>query len=93
MTFDADLASSWPQRDLASLLAMDTVRGVLGRNPVVAGAAPTEDPEIITRVEALLAARAAKDWSESDRVRAELTAFGVAVKDGADGATWSHVQS
>ena len=28
-----------------------------------------------------------------DRVRAELTALGVAVKDGASGATWSRLQS
>jgi cysteinyl-tRNA synthetase len=72
---------------------MDSVLGVLGRNAVVAGAAPAEDPEFIARVEALLAARAAKNWAESDRVRAELTALGVAVKDGSGGATWSRVQS
>jgi cysteinyl-tRNA synthetase len=76
---------------------MDSVLGVLGRNAAVAGAAPAEDPEFIARVESLLAARtaarAAKDWPESDRVRAELTALGVAVKDGADGATWSRMQS
>jgi cysteinyl-tRNA synthetase len=97
MTFDDDHASSCLQRELASLLAMDSVLGVLGRNAVVAGAAPAEDPEFIARVEALLAARtaarAAKNWAESDRVRAELTAIGVAAKDGADGATWSRVQS
>jgi cysteinyl-tRNA synthetase len=97
MTVDADHASSCPQRELASLLAMDSVLGVLGRNAVVAGAEPTEDPEFIARVETLLAARTAartaKDWPESDRVRAELTALGVAVKDGADGATWSRVRS
>ena len=92
-----DHASSCPQRELASLLAMDSVLGVLGRNAAVAGAAPAEDPEFVARVESLLAARtaarAAKDWTESDRVRAELTALGVAVKDGADGATWSRIQS
>ena len=92
-----DHTSSCPQRELASLLAMDSVLGVLGRNAAVAGAAPAEDPEFVARVESLLvartAARAAKDWPESDRVRAELTALGVAVKDGADGATWSRVRS
>ena len=92
-----DHASSCPQRELASFLAMDSVLGVLGRNAAVAGAAPAEDPEFVARVELLLAARtaarAAKDWPESDRVRAELTALGVAVKDGASGATWSRLQS
>jgi cysteinyl-tRNA synthetase len=34
------------------------------------------------------AARAAKDWAESDRVRDELTALGVRIKDGPQGTTW-----
>ena len=82
-----------PHRELASLLAMDSVLGVLGRNAPVAGAAPAQSPEFISAVESLIAqraaARAAKDWPESDRVRAELTKLGVAVKDGPQGATWS----
>jgi cysteinyl-tRNA synthetase len=82
-----------PQRELASLLAMDSVLGVLGRNTPVAGAAPVQSAEFISAVESLIAqraaARAAKDWPESDRVRAELTKLGVAVKDGPQGATWS----
>jgi cysteinyl-tRNA synthetase len=72
---------------------MDSVLGVLGRNAPVAGAAPAQSPEFISAVESLItqraAARAAKDWPESDRVRAELTKLGVAVKDGPQGATWS----
>jgi cysteinyl-tRNA synthetase len=47
----------------------------------------------VPRVEALIAARraarAAKDWAASDRVRDELAAMGVTVKDGKDGTTWS----
>ena len=86
-------ASACPHRELASLLAMDSVLGVLGRNSPVAGAAPVQSPELISAVESLIAqraaARAAKDWPESDRVRAELTKLGVAVKDGPQGATWS----
>jgi cysteinyl-tRNA synthetase len=86
-------ASACPRRELASLLAMDSVLGVLGRNAPVAGAAPAQSPEFIAAVESLItqraAARAAKDWPESDRVRAELTKLGVAVKDGPQGATWS----
>ena len=91
------LAHACPQRELTSFLAVDSVLGVLGRNAAVAGASPAEDPEFVARVESLLAARsaarAAKDWPESDRVRAELTALGVAVKDGPGGATWLRVQS
>jgi cysteinyl-tRNA synthetase len=44
-------------------------------------------------VEAQLAARAdaraRKDWAASDAIRDALSAAGVVVEDGADGATWS----
>ena len=33
-------------------------------------------------------ARAAKDWAQADAIRDQLTAAGVVVEDGADGATW-----
>jgi len=86
-------ATSCPQRELASLLSIDSVLGVFGRNTIVAGAAAPEDPAFIEQVESLIAARAAararKDWKESDRVRDELAAIGVQVKDGPQGATWS----
>ncbi len=36
---------------------------------------------------ARLAARAAKDWKESDRIRDELAAMGVSIKDNKDGTT------
>jgi cysteinyl-tRNA synthetase len=82
-----------PHRELSSLLAMDSVLSVLGRNAAVTGAAPAEDPAFVEQVEALIArraaARVAKDWPESDRIRAELTALGVTVKDGPSGATWA----
>ncbi len=92
-----DSAAACPHRELSSLLAMDSVLSVLGRNSPVAASASAEDPTFVARVEALLAdrkaARAAKDWSASDRIRDELTALGVAVKDGPEGATWSRVRS
>ena len=34
------------------------------------------------------AAKAAKDWATSDKIRNELQALGVEIKDGKDGATW-----
>jgi cysteinyl-tRNA synthetase len=87
------VSAACPHRELTSLLAMDSVLGVLGRNAPVADAAPTEDPAFVARVEALIAqrtaARAAKDWPASDRIRDELAALGVTVKDGPQGATWS----
>jgi len=38
-------------------------------------------------IAARLAARAAKNWAESDRIRDELAAMGVALKDNKDGTT------
>jgi cysteinyl-tRNA synthetase len=44
------------------------------------------------KVDALLAertaARARKDFKESDRIRDELAAMGVVIKDSKDGTTW-----
>ncbi|MBM3564297.1 MAG: cysteine--tRNA ligase [Alphaproteobacteria bacterium] len=42
---------------------------------------------IETRIEDRLAARASKNWAESDRIRDELTAMGIILKDHKDGAT------
>jgi cysteinyl-tRNA synthetase len=50
------------------------------------------DPALRAKVEALiaerLAARRAKDWKASDRLRDELADLGVTVKDSKDGTTW-----
>ena len=82
-----------PHRELSSLLAMDSVLAVLDRNAPVTGYVEAADPEFASRVEALLArraaARASKDWPESDRIRAVLSSLGVTVKDGPLGATWT----
>ncbi len=34
------------------------------------------------------AARAAKNWAESDRIRDELAAMGIKLTDSKDGTTW-----
>ena len=46
------------------------------------------EAEIETRIAARNAARAAKNWSESDRIRDELAAMGIVLKDSKDGTTW-----
>ncbi len=77
------------EAELAAFDAMDSVLGVFERNRPLASAAADD---LAVKVEALLerrrAARAAKDWAESDRVRDELTALGVRIKDGPQGTTW-----
>jgi cysteinyl-tRNA synthetase len=43
--------------------------------------------QVATLIDARLSARAAKNWAESDRIRDELAAMGVALKDNKDGTT------
>jgi cysteinyl-tRNA synthetase len=51
--------------------------------------APALAPEEIDRrIAARLAARKAKNFAEADRIRDELLALGVVLKDGKDGTTW-----
>lgn len=89
----AERDAACPHRELAALLAMDSVLGVLGRNRPAHHAPPAADPGLAQEVERLIAgraaARAAKNWAESDRIRDALAAMGVTIKDGPQGTTWS----
>ena len=53
---------------------------------------PAIDPELKARIEAMvaerIAARKAKDWKASDRLRDELLALGVTIMDSKDGTSW-----
>lgn len=78
--------------ELAALHAMNSVLGVLERNTISdAGTAPDESARIESLIAARNAARASKNFAESDRVRDELLAMGIAIKDGAGGTTWTRV--
>ena len=44
--------------------------------------------EIESRISARNAARAAKNWAESDRIRDELAGMGIVLKDSKDGTSW-----
>jgi len=83
-------AAHCPQRELASLLSMDSVLAVFGRN---ASQAEVPDADFAARIDVLVArrtaARDAKDWTESDRIRGELSALGVTIRDGPSGPTWT----
>ena len=46
------------------------------------------DNEIDAAIAARKAARAAKNWAESDRIRDELAAAGIVIEDGPGGTTW-----
>lgn len=47
-----------------------------------------DEGKVVRLVEARNAARKAKDFKESDRIRDELAAMGVVLKDSKDGTTW-----
>ena len=73
------------------LLALAEVMGFLQADPqgwFQGGADAGLKVQIDELIAARDAARVAKDWSEADRIRAELTALNVEVMDGPAGATW-----
>jgi cysteinyl-tRNA synthetase len=74
-TGDAGAAIDW-------LRATDTVLGVLPDETV------DLEPELRSLLEERIAARAARDWAASDRLRDELAARGIAVEDTRDGQRW-----
>jgi cysteinyl-tRNA synthetase len=69
-------------RAAAFLRELDTVLGVTAE-PVTE--AP---PEVAALIAARAAARAARDWAESDRLRDELAVRGYGVEDTRDGQRW-----
>jgi cysteinyl-tRNA synthetase len=82
-----------PHRELSSLLAIDSVVAVLGRNQTVAEDRGTGDLEFAAKVDGLLKrrneARATKNWAESDLIRRELVDLGITVQDGPSGTKWT----
>jgi cysteinyl-tRNA synthetase len=85
----------------AELKRLAGVLGLLTHDPeewlgtvsvLTAGATPEgegiSDQEIVRLIETRTAARAARNWAESDRIRDQLAAQGVILEDGASGTTW-----
>ena len=58
-----------------------------GRMLLVQGDEAAHDEQVKRLVDARLAARKAKDWKESDRIRDQLAAMGIQLKDGKDPKT------
>ena len=70
------------QRALEMLRDLDRVLGVLP------DADDALDPDTAALLDARAAARAARDWAESDRLRDDLAARGITVEDTRDGQRW-----
>jgi cysteinyl-tRNA synthetase len=49
---------------------------------------PIDENKVVSLIEARAAARKAKNFQESDRIREELAAMGVVLKDSKEGTTW-----
>lgn len=77
----------------ANLLAAGNLLGILQSSPVdwAKGTDGDDNARIDAMVEARNAARAAKDWAMSDRLRDELKAEGIEIMDGANGASWRRI--
>jgi cysteinyl-tRNA synthetase len=90
-------------RGAASSLAQDELKRTLRASGILVGlmaqsrrkfmqAYPrrtvVDEAKVMSLVDARIAARKAKDFKESDRIRDELAAMGVVLKDSKDGTTW-----
>ncbi len=73
----------------AALLAFNELADVLGL--LYSRQDGEDDSDIEDLIAARTAARAAKNWAESDRIRDELKARGIVVEDTAQGPKWHRV--
>lgn len=74
------------------LKALGATLGLLQEDPTAflqGGEASGDDAAAIqAQIDARTAAKAAKNWAEADRIRQDLLAQGVVLKDGPAGTTW-----
>jgi len=76
------LSTADADRVVEVLRELDAVIGVLP------DAVEDLEPELAALLEQRVAARAARDWAASDRLRDELAGHGIAVEDTRDGQRW-----
>jgi cysteinyl-tRNA synthetase len=74
----------------AQLRGLGAVLGLLQQDPTdyLQGGARLDEAAIAGQIAARAAAKAAKNFAEADRIRNELLAQGVVLKDSAGGTIW-----
>ena len=82
--FDRTIAHATDSFDPRGVVREDLLRAF---NEARAKDADIDVGRVEDRIRARKQARAAKDWAESDRIRDELAAMGIALKDNKDGTT------
>jgi len=89
----AEVNRSRSARTAGLLKALGGVLGLLQGDPqaFLQAGSPLDEAQIAVQIAARAAAKAAKNWAEADRIRQELLAQGVALKDGPGGTTWEAV--
>ena len=86
-----DLNRRMEQRALSTAdagRALEALRDLDGVLAVLPEAEADLEPAVAALLEARIAARTARDWAGSDRLRDELTTLGVTVEDTRDGQRW-----
>ncbi len=71
------------------ILQEDARQWLTARKEKLAEGLALSSAEIEEKIEQRLKARAEKNWAESDKIRDELAALGIELKDGAEGTSWS----